>query len=613
MPTAPAPSPVALLFVGVDGIVTSASGDVRCVFGRDVEGAHVGALLGDLDWAAAGARDGTTTASLARPSGEHESCDVEIRRFVEGDRLVKVVARRRESGVPPPWDRRISPLSVPLDEGFVEAQRRFMLAVLDADPNLVFVKDAEGRFMFANAALGRDLGRAPEAVVAQSNAAVHPHVDELERFADVDREVLATGREACVEEPFTLPSGEVLWYETRKRPLVAPDGKTYVLAVSTDVTARRAAERKLEEVGERLELAVAAGHLGLWDWNLTTNEVFFDARWKAMIGYAEHELANDFRVWEEALHRDDRTRVLQNVERAVADPRATSFENEFRMRRKDGGWEWLSGSGAISRGADGRATRVTGFHLDVQDRKEREAALELANENLARAARMKDEFLANMSHELRTPLNAVLGQSELLTEEIHGPITAAQRRAIEMIERSGLHLLQLINDILDLAKLGAEKLTLDRHSVDLGALCREAFALVRADAAKKSLRVAFSDDGLVPTIDADPGRLRQVLVNLLANAVRFTDAGGRLGLEVHGAPGAVRIAVWDSGIGISAEQARALFQPFVQLDAGLARKHGGAGLGLALAKGLVELHGGTLSLESEPGRGARFVVELPRA
>ncbi len=514
--------------------------------------------------------------------------------------------------VPAPWDRRISPLSVPLADGFVEAQRSFMLAVLDANPNLVFVKDAEGRLMFANAALARDFGLAPEAIVAQPNAAVHPHAGEVTRFAEVDRAVLESGREVCVEEPFTLPSGQTLWYETRKRPLVAPDGRTYVLGVSTDITARRAAERQLEEVGERLELAVKAGRLGLWDWSLETGVVYFAPRWKEMIGYAEDEIASRFDVWADALHPDDRDRAIRRVEAAIADATASGFDHEIRMRTKSGDYRWIGSSATITRDAAGRAVRVTGFHVDIHDRKEREAALELANANLARAARMKDEFLANMSHELRTPLNGVLGQAELLAEGIHGPITDAQRRALETIERSGLRLLDLINDVLDVAKMGAGRLRLAREAVDVPTLCREALGVVRPEAQQKSLRVAFSDDGMVETISADPARLKQILVKLLGNAVRFTGAGGRIGLEVRGTDGSLTITIWDTGIGISQDEARQLFQPFVQVDAGLARKHGGTGLGLALVKGLIDLHGGTLTLQSATGEGARFVVELPR-
>jgi PAS domain S-box-containing protein len=416
-----------------------------------------------------------------------------------------------------------------------------------------------------------------------------------------------------VEEPFTLPSGDVLWYETRKRPLVAPDGKTYVLAVATDVTARRAAERTLEETRERLGLAVKAGRLGVWDWNVVTGEVYFDAEYKAMLGYDDHDFANRFDAWYEALHPDDRDRALVHVERAVADPRAHDFEHEFRLRTKAGEYRWIFGAATITRDDTGRATRVTGFHSDVHDRKAREDALRAANEGLARAARMKDEFLANMSHELRTPLNGVLGHAELLAEEVHGPLSDAQRRAVATIEASGLHLLRLINDVLDLARLEAGKLELVRQNVDVSELCQRALANVRREALHKSLKVAFAEKGIARPLLADPRRCEQMVASLLENAVRFTPTGGRIGLEVHAGEDALAITVWDTGIGVPPGEVDRIFQPFVQLDGGLARQHGGTGLGLPLVRRLAELHGGSLRVETAEGAGSRFVLTLPHA
>jgi PAS domain S-box-containing protein len=234
-------------------------------------------------------------------------------------------------------------------------------------------------------------------------------------------------------------------------------------------------------------------------------------------------------------------------------------------------------------------------------------------EELSRASRAKDEFLASMSHELRTPLNGILGTAEVIDAEIYGPIGEDLRRAVSRIDESGRHLLALINDILDVAKVGAGKLALEPAAVDVEALCRASLRLVEPPARRKRIGLCAGGDFDLPTIVADERRLKQVLVNLLTNAVKFTPEGGRVGLdaEVVDDGAALRFTVWDTGVGIPADDLPRLFQPFVQLDAGLARQHAGTGLGLALVRQLTELHGGRVRVESAVGVGSRFVVTLP--
>jgi len=244
---------------------------------------------------------------------------------------------------------------------------------------------------------------------------------------------------------------------------------------------------------------------------------------------------------------------------------------------------------------------------------ERTADLSLANAQLLRASRLKDEFLANMSHELRTPLNAVMGRAQALQEEIYGPVTEEQVKALQHIEESGQHLLTLINDILDLSKIESGQLTLERSALDVDLFCAMSLRMVSQMAIAKRLTLTSTLDGQVETLHADERRLKQVLVNLLANAVKFTPEGGKVGLEVRGDParGSVTFTVWDTGIGIAAENLPRLFQPFVQLDNSLNRQHAGTGLGLALVMRLAKAHGGGVAVESTPGQGSRFSVTLP--
>jgi len=245
---------------------------------------------------------------------------------------------------------------------------------------------------------------------------------------------------------------------------------------------------------------------------------------------------------------------------------------------------------------------------------ERTADLSRANLSLARALRVKDEFLANMSHELRTPLNAILGLSESLAEQIAGPLNEKQQKYINTISESGHHLLSLINDILDLAKIEAGQITLDINKVDIRSVCQSSLRMVKQLAQKKNQEVSLEIDKHLGLMWADERRLKQMIVNLLGNAVKFTPENGKLGLEVHGdeASNQITFTVWDHGIGIKKEDMARLFQPFVQLDSGLAREATGTGLGLALVKELVEAMGGTVSVESTPGEGSCFAVRLAK-
>ena len=227
--------------------------------------------------------------------------------------------------------------------------------------------------------------------------------------------------------------------------------------------------------------------------------------------------------------------------------------------------------------------------------------------------RVKDEFLANMSHELRTPLNAIIGLSESMLEKTAGDLNPRQQRYVNTVRESGQHLLTLINDILDLAKIGAGQVSLEQELVNVHTVCQSSLRMIRQLAHKKSLELNIDIEAEVDVIHADGRRLKQMIVNLLSNAVKFTPAHGRIGLEVRGdrLHQQMRFTVWDTGIGITEQDQGRLFQPFVQVNPSLIRGTGGTGLGLALVAQLAQLHGGGVSLESQIGQGSRFSFTLP--
>jgi hypothetical protein len=271
-----------------------------------------------------------------------------------------------------------------------------------------------------------------------------------------------------------------------------------------------------------------------------------------------------------------------------------------------------------------QATLFSQLQLELKERQHAETQLtetnqrlEVSNDELLRATKMKDEFLANMSHELRTPLNSILGMNEALQDQVFGVVNERQIKALQTVEGSATHLLALINDILDVAKIESGQVTLDLTGTAINALAQSSLAFIKQQAHAKRIQVISQIPPYLPKLILDERRIRQVLINLLNNAVKFTPEGGTITLEVSQILGKdeetsyISFAVIDTGIGISAENISKLFQPFIQIDSALNRQYVGTGLGLALVKRIAELHGGRVRLTSEVGVGSRFIVELP--
>jgi PAS domain S-box-containing protein len=387
----------------------------------------------------------------------------------------------------------------------------------------------------------------------------------------------------------------------------------YLMSRSTvfDNTQRHKAEIALRESEEqnRLLFEAAPESVVLFDENgklIRLNHAF-----ELLTGYSTEQLAS---------HTLDELSLLPREQIAqLASAIVQSFQThthlataEFQLRRADGEMRDV-GVSVFALQIQGRQHYLTTMR-DISAHKQAEETLLRANLELERAMRLKDEFLASMSHELRTPLTGILGLSEVLQIQNHGALNEKQLRAVQNIETSGRHLLELINDILDLSKIEAGRFEIEFEPCSLGDICQSSLQLTKGMAQKKHLHVSFAMKPASIKLRADARRMKQMLVNLLSNAIKFTDDGGSLGLDVDGTQDepVVRISVWDTGIGIKAEDLERLFQPFVQLDSSLARQYSGTGLGLSLVKRMVELHGGHIEVESTPGKGSRFTLVLPR-
>jgi signal transduction histidine kinase len=251
--------------------------------------------------------------------------------------------------------------------------------------------------------------------------------------------------------------------------------------------------------------------------------------------------------------------------------------------------------------------------LEKSERQLREQArlLELRNAEVLRATELKSEFLANMSHEMRTPLSTVLGFSEVLSEEVGGPLNEKQKHYAEVIHRDAMHLLNLVNDILDLSKVEAGRLELQREPFEVSPAMEEVLASIRPRGSGKSIDIEWQSPQSL-ALEADRMRFKQVMYNLLSNAVKFTPEGGHVRIGAAQRDGFVQISVADTGVGIPKGEQAAIFDPFYQASR-TKLVHEGTGLGLAITKRLIEQHGGRIWLESDPGKGSRFTFTLPRA
>ncbi|HEY0284843.1 MAG TPA: PAS domain S-box protein, partial [Vicinamibacterales bacterium] len=332
-------------------------------------------------------------------------------------------------------------------------------------------------------------------------------------------------------------------------------------------------------------------------------------------------------------HFTDSARAEAGISRVLNEGKVTNYE--LTARARDGKTTVVSYNATTFHDRDRSLQGVFAAARDVTELKRFEQTLQQKNVELEDASRMKSEFLANMSHELRTPLNAIIGFSEVLRDGLMGEMTDQQRGFIGDIFSSGKHLLSLINDILDLSKVEAGKMTLDLEPVAIKSLCADSLSIIREKAVTRGIRLTMDAAKELGTIHADPRKVKQILYNLLSNAMKFTTDGGDVTLRVTRVtrrevgqlsgpwigrtfPTAenefvefLKISVTDSGIGISAEGLQRLFRPFSQIDSGLARKFEGTGLGLAMVKLLAELHGGAVAVESAVGEGSCFSVWLP--
>ncbi|MDZ7961286.1 MAG: PAS domain S-box protein [Aulosira sp. DedQUE10] len=418
------------------------------------------------------------------------------------------------------------------------------------------------------------------------------------------------------------PTTRVATVEVRVEEITWQDHKAFLAAIR-DISDRKQTELDLQ--ASELSYRTLAENLPGIVYKLYPAEnntfVFFNDHLTTLFQLDPIEIANQGNLCpvNSLIVPEDRDRVIEVIQGAITNQQPFVVEYCIYIPATQEK-RYLLEQGSTVTDDIGQALHIVGIIFDVTQIKQTEEKLRkinerltIANAELARATRLKDEFLANMSHELRTPLNSILGLSEVLQERTYGNLTKQQHNALTTIQTNGQHLLELINDILDLAKIESGKLDLQMTPVSVHQLCRSTIPFIQQQAFKKQISFTLDVSPDLTYIELDERLIRQVLINLLTNAVKFTPKGGAVILKVQGnaAEQTLSFNVIDTGIGIAPENIDQMFQPFVQIDSSLSRRYAGTGLGLALVRRIIELHKGSVTVRSTVGQGSQFTVVLP--
>lgn len=495
----------------------------------------------------------------------------------------------------------------------LESDARFRKAFQFSGIGMAVVS-LEGRFLQVNESMVRMFGYSEEAFASMTIKEV-THPEDVSLGQDSLGEMVEGTRQSfTLEKRYLDFDGEVIWARLDVAVVRDPQrAPLYFVCQILNITESKTFERKMREAHDRLELAARAGGVGIWDFDVATGRLVWDEVMFSLYGVDPERFEAGYEDWEKALHPDDVEDTVAKIEAALAG--TEEFDTEFRMVRADNGEvRHLRGLASVERNEAGEAVRMVGTNWDVTDQVMQKQALVAMADEAKEANRAKSQFLANMSHEIRTPINGVIGMTGLLLDS--PDLNAVQRKQAGVIQSSGEALLSVINDILDFSKIEAGKLDLEILDFGLRDTLDDLKALLAQRVQEKRLEFVCSADPDVPNfLRGDAGRLRQILLNLAGNAIKFTESGHvkvHVSLEERGDREAtLRFEVTDTGIGIRQDKQKNLFREFTQADASTTRMYGGTGLGLAICKQLVRLMGGQIRVESEFGKGSVFWFTVP--
>ena len=493
------------------------------------------------------------------------------------------------------------------------ARMRELSVILDnSSVGISFVKHREQ--IWANNRMAELFGYEPADIQNQSTRLFYLSEEDFERLGQQAYKVLLQGKRYISEQQMCRRNGEPIWIRLSGKAIDPSSLEEGSIWVFEDISFQKQAEQQLKDQQRRLNDIISGTHVGTWEWNIQTGETVFNDLWAEMIGYTLEELSpTTIDTWVKLAHPDD-LKLSGELLGKHFTGELPFYECEARLRHKDGHWIWVLDRGKVATWTkDGKPLLISGSHQDISERKQIEIDLIESRKAAESANVAKSRFLATMSHEIRTPMNGILGMAQmLLMLDVGEPERCDYARTIL---DSGKTLLTLLNDILDLSKIEAGRLELSVEIFEPSQLIHEVIALFSSNAQAKGLHLGglwLGEQGQF--FKADSHRLRQILANLVGNAIKFTDQG-QVSIEakpliVNQSITMLEFSVKDTGIGIESAQQKQLFTPFSQVDNSITRKYSGTGLGLSIVRSLAKLMGGDVGVDSELNKGSRFWVHI---
>lgn len=527
-----------------------------------------------------------------------------------------------------------------LAEETLQNERTLFRTIIDLIPDAVYVKDIEGKKILANPKEVELLGLESESdIIGNTDYNLLPDF-EARYSQSQDLKVIASG-EALMNIESTLidKNGKQHWLLGSKVPIRDIHGNiTGIVGVTHDISERKKAEDDLKQLTTRLELATRAGGVGVWELNILTNELYWDEQMFDLYGIDDKTFENAYTAWQNTLHPEDKARADEEIKLAIKGEK--EFNTEFRIVHPDNSIHNIRALATVLYNEKAEAIKMIGTNWDITSQKDAEknlmnytSQIELKNLELdmaltnseqatahayAMAAeaemanKSKSIFLANMSHEIRTPLNAIIGFSQLLNRDPQ--LTQQQKDYNLSIIRAGEHLLALINEILELSKIEAGRITINHNHIDLLELIEDIRLIFSESAKTKQLDFKLMSNTELPRyVITDESKLRQIFVNLIGNAIKFTETGS-VYVTINSAVTKnndikISVEIQDTGCGIDENEIQNLFKHFVQTSSGIS-KGSGTGLGLALSRELAVLMGGDISVKSIKGKGSIFTFHV---
>ena len=500
----------------------------------------------------------------------------------------------------------------------LQEQRAFYEQISETLGEGLYVQDIEGYCIYMNSEAERLLGWSREEFIGKPvHHTIHTQTADGRPLSGHDcpimNGVLEHGSSRSDDQVFVRKDRSVFPVEVSSHAIRRNGVMDGVVVAFQDISERKKNELFIRQTQERLNLSLDGSNLALWDWDLASDHVYLSDRWSTMMGEAAlNKILTSAQLFDQA-HPQDRQMLIDNLQ-SVLKSQTPSYSVEFRVKRSNGEWAWVHTHGkVVERDTKGRALRMTGTNADITERKQSEVAILEAKEAAEQANRVKGDFLANMSHEIRTPMNGILGMTELALDT---ELTHEQREFLSLVKSSADSLLNIINDILDFSKIESGKMSIENIGFSLEHMLRDTMKSLAVRAHQKNLELLLHVESDVPErIIGDPGRLRQVILNLVGNAIKFTEAGEiEVSVRKCGTGTADKaslcFSVRDTGIGIPRDKFATIFESFSQADTSTTRRFGGTGLGLTISAQLIELMGSKIELDSEEGKGSTFHFTL---